>query len=105
MSQAWPQTLPRWGFKQAGLCHCPQVTKMSGKPILKQTLTGKPDGMMTRMRMRQVMQVMQVMVGMAEMTGTTIEVEFQQDVVGADVAEEVVEEMLDEDEALTSVWD
>ena len=51
------------------------------------------------------MQVMQVMVGMAEMTGTTIEVEFQQDVVGADVAEEVVEEMLDEDEALTSVWD
>ena len=36
---------------------------------------------------------------------TTIEVEFQQDMVGTDAAEEVVEEMLDEDEALTSIWD
>ena len=30
---------------------------------------------------------------------TTIEVEFQWDVVGTDVAEEVVEEMLDKDKA------
>ena len=36
---------------------------------------------------------------------TTIKVEFWWDVVGADTAKEVVEEMLDEDEALTSIWD
>ena len=36
---------------------------------------------------------------------TTIEVDFQRDVVGVDTAKEVVEEMLDEDGALTSIWD
>ncbi len=35
---------------------------------------------------------------------TTTKVESWQDVVGVDMAEEIVEEMLEEDKALTSVW-
>ena len=43
--------------------------------------------------------------GSLNQTITTIEVEFWQDAVGMDAAEEVVGEMLDEDKALTSIWD